>query len=156
MSTALSKGKQFTVYNKDQILNECIKASFIDCRLSAYPVSDNDGDDELFIHDHNRDYNHIENTNSSQLPSSRTFSSQAPNIIFIDIDFSNSVNKKQASRHLNRILNIIKKKLNGFNPTVLWTGNGYHIYIVLDTRPLELITDPIELSSEPSKEDLLS
>ena len=24
MSTALTKGKQFTVYNKDQILNECI------------------------------------------------------------------------------------------------------------------------------------
>jgi hypothetical protein len=52
------------------------------------------------------------------------------------------------------ILNIIKKKLNGFNPTLLCTGNGYHIYIVLDARPLELITDLTELSNEPSKEFL--
>ena len=58
------------------------------------------------------------------------------------------------SRRLNRILNVIKKKLNGFSPTVLWTGNGYHIYIVLDTRPLELITDLKKLSRKPSKEFL--
>jgi hypothetical protein len=35
ISTALSKGKQFTVYDKDQILNECIKADFVDCRLNG-------------------------------------------------------------------------------------------------------------------------
>ena len=109
MSTALSKDKQFTVYNKEQILNECIKACFIDCRLNAYPVSDNDEDNALFIHDRSRDHNHIENTNSSQLPSSEIFSSQAPNIIFIDIDFPNGCNKKQALRQLNGILNVIKK-----------------------------------------------
>jgi hypothetical protein len=52
-------------------------------------------------------------------------------------------------------LAIINKKLNGFfNHTVLWTGNGYHIYIVLDTRPLELITDLTKLSTEPSNEFL--
>ena len=152
MSTALSKGKQFTLYSKEQILNECIKSNFIDCRLNAYPVFDNDDeDDALFIHDHNRAYNHIEDTNSSQVPSSRIFSSPAPNIIFIDVDFRNDTNQKQ---QLNRILNIIKKNLNGFSPTVLWTGNGYHIYIVLDTRPLELITDLKKLSREPSKEFL--
>ena len=38
MSTSLSQGRQFTVYNEEQILNECIKASFIDCRLNAYPL----------------------------------------------------------------------------------------------------------------------
>ena len=32
------KGKQFTVYNKEQILDACIKSNFIDCRLNAYPV----------------------------------------------------------------------------------------------------------------------
>jgi hypothetical protein len=37
MSTALSQGRQFIVYNEEQILNECIKANFIDCRLNAYP-----------------------------------------------------------------------------------------------------------------------
>jgi hypothetical protein len=52
---------------------------------------------------------------------------------------------------LQAIFAIIKKKLNGFNPTALWTGNSYHIYIVLDIRPLELITDLTKISAEPSK-----
>ena len=62
MSTSLSQGRQFTVYNEEQILNECIKANFIDCRLNAYPVL-SDCDMAAAIH--------------------------APNIIFIDIDLPN-------------------------------------------------------------------
>ena len=38
MSTALSQGRQFIVYNEEQILSECMKANFIDCRINAYPV----------------------------------------------------------------------------------------------------------------------
>src|SRR3954453_9983495 len=38
ISTAFSNGRQFTIYNKDQILGEYIKANFIDCRINAYPV----------------------------------------------------------------------------------------------------------------------
>ena len=38
MSTSTSKGKQFTVYTKEQILYECIKSNYIDCRLNAYPI----------------------------------------------------------------------------------------------------------------------
>jgi hypothetical protein len=33
-------------------------------------------------------------------------------------------------------------------------GNGYHIYIVLNARPLELITELRELSDKPSEEFL--
>jgi hypothetical protein len=131
MSTSLSQGRQFTVYNEEQILNECIKSNFIDCRLNAYPVLS--GDD---------------------LPST---SLHAPILIFIDIDlpdgnYENSLlkSKKTLSQSLGRI----KHKLEGCNPTVLWTGNGYHIYIALDTKPLELITDLVKLSSHPSKEFL--
>ena len=51
-------------------------------------------------------------------------------------------------------MKIIKQKLNGFEPTVLWTGNGYHIYIVLDIRPLELIEELRELSDKPSEQFL--
>ena len=35
------------------------------------------------------------------------------------------------------------------------TGNGYHIYIMLDTRPLELIRELGELSQKPSEEFLI-
>ena len=38
ISTLASNGKQFIVYNKEQILDACIKSNFKDCRLNAYPV----------------------------------------------------------------------------------------------------------------------
>ena len=41
MSTFASKGKQFVVYNKEQILEACIKSDFKDCRVNAYPVLEN-------------------------------------------------------------------------------------------------------------------
>ena len=130
MSTSLSQGKQFTIYNEEEILNECIKANFIDCRLNAYPL----------------------------LLDEDIAAIQAPNIIFIDIDLPQDLNYENSLLNLNKILsrtlNLIKHKLNGSDPTVIWTGNGYHVYIVLDTRPLELITDVTELSTQPSKEFL--
>ena len=62
MSTSLSNGRQFIVYNQKHILDECIKANFLDCRINAYPV--------LIDSEHQ----------------------QAPNIIFIDLDLISSSN----------------------------------------------------------------
>lgn len=127
MSTSLSQGRQFTIYNEEQILNECIKANFIDCRLSAYHVL---SDDDMAA------------------------AIQAPNLLFIDLDLP-TLNYEYSLPELNNVLSkslkIIKRKLEGCIPTILWTGNGYHTYIVLDTRPLKLITDLAELSRQPSK-----
>ena len=117
MSTFASNGKQFVVYNKEQILDACIKSNFKDCRINAYPVLE---DGVL----------------------------QAPNIIFIDLDLQSSLN--ELNKNLNKTLKIIKQKFNGFEPTILWTGNGYHIYIVSDITPLELINELRELSDKPS------
>jgi len=72
MSTTLSQGRQFIVYSEDQILNECEKASFVDCRLNAYSVSEESQSNELNI-----------------------FSAQAPNIIFIDIDLQKGYESKE-------------------------------------------------------------
>jgi hypothetical protein len=58
------------------------------------------------------------------------------------------------NKTLKKAQSIIQKKLDGCKPTVLWTGNGYHIYIVLNTRPLELIKELTELSDKPSEEFL--
>jgi len=130
MSTSLSQGRQFTIYYEEQILNECIKSNFTDCRLNAYPVL---SDDDMAT------------------------AIQAPNLIFIDIDLPTDDYEDslfELSKTLSRSLKLINHKLEGCTPTVLWTGNGYHIYIVLDTRPLGLITDLVKLSSHPSKEFL--
>lgn len=133
ISTSFSNNKQFTVYSKEQILNECIKADFIDCRINAYPVLENDN------------YNNYSNI-------------QAPNIIFIDFDLDKNLSYQNAITRLeklkNRSLKTIKERLNGSQPTILWTGNGYHIYIVIDSRPLELIEELSELSQKPSEEFL--
>ena len=129
ISTALSNDRQFTVYDKEQILKECIKANFIDCRINAYPI----------LYDSNN-------------------SIQAPNVIFLDLDLSKDLPYVEAIKQINifknKCLKTINEKLNGCRPSVLWTGNGYHIYIVLDTRPIELIKELKELSSKPSEEFL--
>jgi hypothetical protein len=127
MSTALSQGKQFIVCNEEQILHECIKGDFIDCRINAYPIL---SDDDI------------------------ASGVQAPNIIFADIDLPQEEAIIKLNKILKKTLSIIQRKLNGCKPTVLWTGNGYHIYIVLNTRPLQLITELVELSDTPSEEFL--
>jgi hypothetical protein len=133
ISTSFSNNRQFTVYNKEQILDECTKADFIDCRINAYPVLNND--------------NYLSYSNM-----------QAPNLIFIDLDLEKSLPYQNAITRLeklkNRSLKTIKERLNGSQPTILWTGNGYHIYIVIDSRPLELIKELSELSKKPSEEFL--
>jgi hypothetical protein len=74
MSPALTKGKQFTVYDKDQILNECIKANFVDCRLNGYPVLDK----EIGIEDyHHADLDYVK----CKSQTSMSIQVQAPNII---------------------------------------------------------------------------
>jgi hypothetical protein len=38
MSTAFSEGRQFVIWNENQIMQECEKANYVDCRLNAYPI----------------------------------------------------------------------------------------------------------------------
>ena len=121
MSTVASQGKQFIVYNKEQILNACIKSNFVDCRLNAYPILE----DGIL---------------------------QAPNMVFIDLDCKSDL--LELNKNKDKTLKIIKEKLNGWRSTILWTGNGYHIYIVLDIRPLEIIEEIRELSNKPSEQFL--
>jgi hypothetical protein len=45
----------------------------------------------------------------------------------IDIDLKDFTSKDKLERALNRVLKQIESKMRG-RPTVLWTGNGYHIY----------------------------
>ena len=147
MSPALTKGKQFTVYDKDQILNECIKANFVDCRLNGYPILDK----EIGIEDyHHADLDYVK----CKSQTSMSIQVQAPNIIFIDVAIPrDNSQQEEAVMLLKNVLNTINKRLND-RPNVLWTGNGYHIYIVLNTRPLELVQELSELSDNPSEEFL--
>lgn len=62
-----------------------------------------------------------------------------PNFIFADLDLSTFRNLEALERVLQTTLQIIRIKING-TPTVLWTGNGYHIYQPIDAVILEEFT----------------
>ena len=63
---------------------------------------------------------------------------QSPNFIFIDLDFCRFDSRKALDKALRNVLKNIKKKLDGAQPTVIWYGNGYHIYLPIKAFILEL------------------
>jgi hypothetical protein len=129
MATDQSQGKQFVVNSKEEILMKCVAAGFKDCRLNAYPTR-GDKDLELGL--------------------------LAPSILFIDIDKGNRT-EEQLVIILEETLAKIKEEL-GVSPLVLWTGNGYHIYIGLKTEPFyvyrKLMDQCRELGTDPNREFL--
>jgi hypothetical protein len=84
------------------------QANFLDCRINAYP-----------------DYTEFQGINR-----------QAPNFIFIDLDLSSFKCIEELNIFLEKVLKKISRVL-GAKPTVLWSGNGYHIYLPAEAFPLE-------------------
>jgi hypothetical protein len=128
MATAQSQGKQFTVYSREEILRKCSVAKYKDCRLNAYPTM---GDSDM-----KKGY-------------------MAPSILFIDIDKGENRTEEEITIILEETLAKIKETF-GISPLVLYTGNGYHIYIGLKARPLfthlELMKRCREMGTEPNRE----
>jgi hypothetical protein len=77
---------------------------------------------------------------------------QAPNFIFVDIDRSNFNTESAFDLAVSKTIRNIKYKLPDAQPTVLDTGNGYHIYQpVFSPLLLESIPELTKLLGEPSK-----
>ena len=98
ISTYKSHNRQFSVSDKQEIINSFRDSNFIDCRINAFPPFTN--------------YKEVQIC--------------PPNLLFIDLDkndFKSITVLKSAL--VNTLKNIIEK-LNGV-PTVLWSGNGFHI-----------------------------
>ena len=100
------KEKQVLVYDKEDALARFKKANLLDCRINAYP-----------------DYTEFGGINR-----------QAPNFIFIDLDFNS---RNALDKALSSVLKNIKEKFKGIQPTVIWSGNGYHIYLPIQAFILE-------------------
>lgn len=137
MMTLKSNG-QFTVTSREEILIKCEQSNFEDCRINAYPKF--------------TDYKGIVR--------------QPPNFIFIDLDLANFSKLKEPKKALDKALrNTLKsmstsfqarlhetpceqeqlythlqsneKKLKEIKPTVVWTGNGYHVYLPINALVLD-------------------
>ena len=72
--------------------------------------------------------------------------------MLIKIDFfGNFIWSFGKSTWLNKILRNIAEYTNNNNPPVLWTGNGYHVIVVLNLQmPLEHIKEYVELGDVTS------
>ena len=101
-------GYQRVVYSKESALEHFIESDFIDCRINAFP-------------------------------SLKEGATWIPELLFIDLDLSTFNNKKSLQIALDKTLKSIKEKLanNNAHPTVLWSGNGYHIILPVYC-PMEL------------------
>jgi Primase X len=104
-------GYQVEVFNKHKALDYFKSSRYEDCRINAYPPLTN--------------YHGINITPIS--------------FIMVDLDlkdFGDLKKEKLLEKALNKALDKIKEIIGG-NPTVLWTGNGYHIYQPVDGILLE-------------------
>jgi len=111
ISTYKSQGKQFEVFSNEEMIKAYEESDLFDCRVNAYP-------------------SYTEYKGIQRYP---------PNFIFADLDLSTFRNLEALERALQTALRIIRIKING-TPTVLWTGNGYHIYQPIDAVILEQFT----------------
>ena len=101
--TLKSKGRIYS-NNEEEIFHHFLESDFIGCKINGYPFFEKEDD----------------------------VNKLSPSFLFIDLDLSLCNVCKYPKRKLDYILKQtlikIEKEIHG-NPTVLWTGHGYHIYL---------------------------
>jgi hypothetical protein len=119
VSTNATGGRQVIVNSKEEVLAYFKAANYFDCRISAYPY---------WRSSTLSDFVGIKNT----IP---------PNLVMIDLDLPNF------NGEFNTIKGTLRKILQRINqllcmrPSVIWSGNGYHVYIPIDAVVLEDIKE---------------
>jgi hypothetical protein len=107
ISTKATEGRQIVVYSKEESLARFKASNYLDCKINAYP---------RFIE-------------------WKRINRQPPNFIFIDLDQGRF---KLIDRVLDKTLKNICQRFNTtVNPTVIWSGHGYHIYLPVEAFVLE-------------------
>jgi Primase X len=115
ISTKATHGAQILVDDPGQAMDKFVEANFLDCRISAYPPT-------------------------SALSSFVGVNMDiAPGIVMIDLDRETFKSQISFERALSGTLNKINSELPNCCPTIIWSGSGYHIYLVLDAFELESV-----------------
>jgi Primase X len=135
ISTKSTEGRQIPVYSKQQALAWYKSANFLDCRISAYPY-----------------YYYNANGNVCRRNRQRVI-----DLVMIDLDQSTFKSRQSLDRAKSKTLKKIQDTFGTefeLQPTVIWSGNGYHIYIPMESR--YILEDRPEFSKyeEPSKQFL--
>lgn len=117
---------QRTVYDKDTALSYFEGAFGKDCRIAAYPYiikkEEKEEEGELLL-----------NRNCKRKVS----------ILFVDLDLQDyNNNERELNTALQETLqNINKYFINSAEPTILWTGGGYHVYLPLDDESIPIFEE---------------
>jgi hypothetical protein len=120
ISTKATEGMQVKVFSKEEAIAKFKQADFVDCRISAY---------SYWRPSLVSDFAEIKNA-------------IAPNFIMIDLDLYNfELDEDKLLHVLRQTLRKIKELLQLSRPSVIWSGNGYHIYIPIDAPVLENIVE---------------
>jgi hypothetical protein len=130
ISSKTTENRQVIVNSREEVLVRFKQSNFFDCRISAYPLP-------------------------SKVSSFVGVNLDiAPSIVMIDLDRETFNTQKALDMALSKTLNKIgpisssshssaaptlKSSQNDFQPTVIWSGNGYHIYLVLNAFVLETV-----------------
>jgi hypothetical protein len=110
ISTKTTQNKQILIYSREEAVARFNQASFLDCKINAYP----------------------------RYTEWKAVNRQAPNFIFIDLDLGKFRSRAALDRALTKTLKNTCEKFNvAVNPSVLWSGNGYHIYLPVEAFVLE-------------------
>jgi hypothetical protein len=113
ISTRLTYDAQIPVNSLEEAIRRYTIAKFLDCKISAYP----NYTDEFRKGAHN-----------AKVTGGRGIT---PSLIFIDLDrgrFNDNIDL--LNQALFRTLRDVNEKFHGkFRPTLIWSGNGYHIYL---------------------------
>jgi hypothetical protein len=112
ISTKTTEGRQVVVNSREEALARFTQASFLDCRISAYPPP---SEVSSFV------------GVNLNIP---------PSAIMIDLDRETFKTQRAFEITLSRTLKEIRETLIS-EPTVIWSGSGYHIYLVLEAFVLE-------------------
>ena len=127
---------QIEVWDKATVLKEFKLSNWQDCRINAYPSTILTESKCKWIHPF----------------------ATAPSMVFIDLDLQYFKNREALDRALKRTMKLIQTTVSSgteLRPTVLWTGNGYHIYLSVNSLVLEnesvfaeFISDDLLLASK--------
>lgn len=104
---------QLLVSSRAEAIARFKQSNLLNCRISAYPYP---------------------------VPEARGINAQVPNFFLSDLDKKNFKTRKSFEEAMQNTLQNFKHKLHGANPTVLWSGGGYHFLqpvdadIVLETE----------------------
>lgn len=115
---------QVRVNSRDEALAKFKESNLLNCRISAYRFP---------------------------IPTVRSINAQVPNFFMSDLDGKNFKTDKLLQQCLQDTLKNFNDKLCGANPTVLWSGGGYHLLQPLDADIILEMETIFSKFHEPSR-----